>query len=527
MSFPPNTPTRVCASNFPQPVDQNAINEAEGVLSLVNRVNEGFEIEVRPSDLEYDIRRPVVRWDSRRYEETFESGFRARPRGDTSESVYYNLLDYVNSGGAPLAPNRSVTHGFVSTTLNEGWQPIPNPQTLPRGQLLQFFRYEIYAPGGIWVSVTLRNRYRYPNQAEVCFVGGIAPQFIRSCIVYIAIRDPDSNHVSLARDSPLIINRNFNPQAYPYALVHIYIPTHTYVDENGVEIDLPEETYPPSCRHKRDISGSHDHSNTNDDALEWYTRKVIDNRSYVNAAFRASTENEAYLFMQNKYVLVNYAPGTTNDKIVNGPLLICDGFPSLIGTPFGEYGIECAFDTDYNEAFIFSANLCALIDYAPGTTNDKILSGPMPIASMFPFFKGTVFEHGIDAAFKATAKYEAYLFRREQYALISYHSKTLIAIRKITDGFHSLRGTVFASDVDAAFASHRAGEAYLFKGDSYALINFAPGTTDDYIAGGTIKEILPNWPSLRGVLPLLNKGLDFHVHHGHGQDQTHHQHDEL
>ncbi|RDY05206.1 hypothetical protein CR513_10990, partial [Mucuna pruriens] len=226
-----------------------------------------------------------------------------------------------------------------------------------------------------------------------------------------------------------------------------------------------------------------------------------DNLSYLDAAFRARSKNEAYLFMKNMYVLENYAPGTTDDKIVNGPLLIRDGFPSLIGTPFAEPGIDCAFDTDYNKAFIFSGNRCALIDYAPGTTADKILSGPMRIPDMFTFFKGTVFERGVDAAFKATSNYEAYLFRRDQYALINYNTKTLIAIRKITDGFPSLLGTVFASDMDASFASHRTDEVYIFKGELYALLNFAPGTTDDYIIGG-IKKILDNWPSLRGVLPV-------------------------
>ncbi|XP_020230846.1 uncharacterized protein LOC109811496 [Cajanus cajan] len=522
MSIPPNSPARGCAANFPQPVGQNEMVAANDLVNLLQRINlqeAGLEeVVYRPSDLEYDIRRPLVRWDTRPYQDIFVNGFQARPRGDTPNTTYYNLDHFVHNAGAPLDPTRRATHTFVSTTLNYDWYPNPTVSTLPRGHVMQFFRYEIYAPGGIWVGVTLRGRYNHVSQAEVCFAAGIAPQYIRSCIVYTAIRDVDSNHVSFVREIKLIINGHFNPQAHPYAEVIIYLPIHTYEDENGVERYLPEETYPPrnsSSRYKREISESDD--NNNDAAHEWYTHKVIDVPSYINSAFRASSNNEAYLFMKNKYVLVNYAPGSTDDRIVNGPLRICDGFPSLIDTPFGEYGIDCAFDTDYNEAFIFCANLCALIDYAPGTTNDKILSGPMPIASMFPFFKGTVFENGIDAAFKATSNYEAYLFRHEKYALVNYNSKTLIAIRNITDGFPSLMGTVFASDIDAAFASHRTDEAYIFKGELYALINFAPATTDDYIVGTRIKEILPNWPSLRDVLPLMNRGLDFH-HHGHGQD---------
>lgn len=55
--------------------------------------------------------------------------------------------------------------------------------------------------------------------------------------------------------------------------------------------------------------------------------------------------------------MVNYAPaGRTDDRIVNGPLFIGAGFPSLVGTAFAEYGIDAAFGChDGDEAMIFSA----------------------------------------------------------------------------------------------------------------------------------------------------------------------------
>ncbi|XVF04044.1 hypothetical protein REPUB_Repub05bG0046900 [Reevesia pubescens] len=244
---------------------------------------------------------------------------------------------------------------------------------------------------------------------------------------------------------------------------------------------------------------------------------IEDTEIYITAAFRAKAKNEAYLFMGDEYVLLNYAPGSKDDKVINGPLLICSGYYSLIGTAFGEHGIDCAFDIDSGttEAFIFSSNLCAHIDYAPGTTKDRILKGPMKITAFFPFFRGTVFENSIDAAFKAKAKNEAYLFKGDQYALLNFgDSKNpghLIAMRKISEGFYSLKNTIFESGIDAAFASHRDKEAYLFKGDQYALINYAPGTTNDYIIGG-VKPILTNWLSLQSILPRDNSGLDVHDH---------------
>ncbi|KAL5976538.1 hypothetical protein ACLOJK_020871 [Asimina triloba] len=255
-------------------------------------------------------------------------------------------------------------------------------------------------------------------------------------------------------------------------------------------------------------------SEANSDIVNWYTFGVTNIETYIDAAFRSSRTNEAYLFMKDEYVLVDYAPGTKEDKVLNGPRFICDGYPSLMGTAFGEYGPDCAFGSHHgNEAFIFCMNLCAHIDYAPGTTNDKIIKGPTTITRMFPFLKGTVFESGVDAAFEATTEYEAYLFKGNEYALINYshNNPHLVAICLISQGFACLKNTIFESGFDAAFASHRTDEAYLFKGDSYACINFAPATTNDYIIGG-VKQILPNWPSLCGILPRKNAGVDCHDH---------------
>ncbi|XP_031387098.1 albumin-2-like [Punica granatum] len=164
----------------------------------------------------------------------------------------------------------------------------------------------------------------------------------------------------------------------------------------------------------------------------------------VDAAFRSSRKNEAFVFKGNKYVLINYAPGTTDDEVVHGPLLIRDGFPSLAGT---------------------------------------------------------VFEKGIDAAFESSRKYEAYIFRGNRYARINYCSNPhLVSISLIAQCFPSLRNTIFESGIHAAFASHRYNEAYIFKYGDYTRINFAPGTTSDYIIGG-VKEIYQNWPSLSVIVP--------------------------
>ncbi|CAJ1967072.1 unnamed protein product [Sphenostylis stenocarpa] len=223
---------------------------------------------------------------------------------------------------------------------------------------------------------------------------------------------------------------------------------------------------------------------------------------YINAAFRSSKDFQVYFFMKNKYVRVQYTPGATDDKVLTNLRLISSGFPSLAGTPFADPGMDCAFDTEASEAYVFSSNHCAYIDYAPGTTNDKILSGPATIAEMFPVLKNTVFENGIDSAFRSTRGKEVYLFKGNKYVRIAYDTKQLVGnIRNIVDGFPVLKGTIFESGFDASFASHVEGEAYLFKGEEYVRIKFTPGATDDTIVGG-VRPILDGWPCLRGIVPV-------------------------
>ncbi|XP_014512853.1 albumin-2-like [Vigna radiata var. radiata] len=227
----------------------------------------------------------------------------------------------------------------------------------------------------------------------------------------------------------------------------------------------------------------------------------MSNPPYINAAFRSSRDYEVYFFAKNKYVRLYYTPGGTDDKILTNLRLISSGFPSLAGTPFAEPGVDCSFDTEASEAYVFSGNLCAYIDYAPATTNDKILVGPTTIAEMFPALRNTVFAEGIDSAFRSTRGKEVYLFKGNKYVRLDYDSKQVGNISNITDGFPVLNGTIFENGIDACFASHVDSEAYLFKGDKYVRIHFTPGKTDDTLIGD-VRPILDGWPVLRGILPV-------------------------
>ncbi|XP_014513242.1 albumin-2-like [Vigna radiata var. radiata] len=225
---------------------------------------------------------------------------------------------------------------------------------------------------------------------------------------------------------------------------------------------------------------------------------------YINAAFPSSMPFQVYFFMKNKYVRLYYTPGTTGEELLTPLELVSAGFPSLAGTPFAEQGIDCAFNTEGSEAYIFSNKTCAYIDYAPNTGNDRILVGPTTIAEMFPDLKNTVFAEGVDGAFRSTRDKEVYIFKGNQYARIDYNTKKLTQrFYEISEGFPVLKSTIFENGIDACFASHLENEVYLFKGDEYVRMKADPHGSQDTLLGD-VTLIVEGWPVLKGILPVTD-----------------------
>lgn len=515
-----NSSWRGCAAKFAQPLSPEDVQEAQTLVDTLHQVNCGTHklqnIIYRTSEGDKDVLRQVFRWDLAPYDEVFEQGFQAccYERLIQDESSF-NLYSYVQGSGRPLDSRKASSFAFISTTVSNSWYPPistddGNPNTV------EVYRYEIYAPGGIWVSATLgdKNDRKFKRLDEVAFVDGIAPYYIRSAQLFRLTGNPDGTTTIERADNVLLINSNFNPQSHPLKFLNIENPVSDYTDER---IPLTQSIYQSSSTS----------SNTN--IIKWYTNDVANRDIYLTATLRSSHTNEAYYILQNLCALLNYDPGGTHDHIVLGPDFLSKMFKSLEYTPFGEHGIDCAMQSVANEAIIFSANLCVLIDYAPDTKDDRILKGPMTIVEMFPFLNGTVFENGIDSACELkSAQNEAYLFKGNLCAHISYGSDPqLIALGQFGQFVPLLKGTVFEGlGVDASYASHADNEvAYFFKYNNYGQINVNVDDGVEYLLGVWVMGA--NAPVIHSFVPQKNRGLDMRGTPGALPNSEDYDHDEL
>lgn len=218
----------------------------------------------------------------------------------------------------------------------------------------------------------------------------------------------------------------------------------------------------------------------------------------IDAAFRSSRNGYCYMFVKQNCVILEYN-SRGEKKIAEGPTHISQWIPRLGNTPFAKV-IDCAFDADGNEAFIFSGNLCAKIDYAPYTSKPKLLLSSVPINEMFPYLSETIFEKGIDAAFRYKDK-QVFIFKGDKYALIDYESEKLLVHQSISHGFGSLFGTVFEHGIDVAFSDWGVDAAFIFKGQYFAYISYDHHIDDsDKIVNSRIKPIKKVWPFLEDIL---------------------------
>ncbi|XP_056699575.1 uncharacterized protein [Spinacia oleracea] len=512
---------RGCASKFPQPLSSEDLQEAQTLGDTVYQVNHDKlklqDIIYRSSEGDKDVLRQVFRWDLAPYGDVFQHGFQAHHKNRVHDKTSYDLHSYVQGRGRPLDSRKTSDFAFISTTVSNSWYP-PVATGDGNSKTVEVYRYEIYAPGGIWTSLTLgeKNDRKFKRLDEVVFVGGIASQYVRSAQLFRLTGNPDGTTTIERANNVLLINNNFSPQSHPLKLLNIQNPVSDYTDSNRTPLS-------------QTVYQSSNNNNNNTNIINWYANDVANLDVYMSAALRSSHTNEAYYVLQNLVTLLNYDPGGTHDHVVDGPSFVSEMFKSLEYTPFGEHGIDGALKSRDDEAFIFCANLCLLINYAPDTRNDTIVKGPMTVVEMFPFLKGTVFENGIDSACELkSAEDEAYFFKGNLCAHINYGSNPqLITQGQIGQFIPLLKGTVFEGiGVDASYASHAENEvAYYFKYNNYGQINVNVEDGVEYLYGVFVMG--DNAPVIHSFVPQKNRGLDIRSNPGALPSPDEYDYDEL
>ncbi|KAH7863701.1 hypothetical protein Vadar_020899 [Vaccinium darrowii] len=230
--------------------------------------------------------------------------------------------------------------------------------------------------------------------------------------------------------------------------------------------------------------------------------------SYVDAAFCSSTERKAYLFMGNEYVVLDCSQRPSRFTVLEGPLPICKRFPFLSSTSFVDDGLDAAFESGEDEAIFFLEYDCAKVNYSPNPSYDL-----KPITEMFPFLECTLFESHVDAALESWKRNEAFLFKDDQCACINYSAdncRLVDTIRPIAEFFPILKGTFFESGIQSAFAKSITScyEVVLFKKECWAWINFGPLNRPFDTPLIHIGNKL--FSAVRCILPRTNGGLDGH-----------------
>ncbi|KAL6303072.1 hypothetical protein BKA93DRAFT_750835 [Sparassis latifolia] len=102
-------------------------------------------------------------------------------------------------------------------------------------------------------------------------------------------------------------------------------------------------------------------------------------------------KGHAYFFRGDQYVLIDIASGTTDDRTINGPKSIHDNWPSLRDGFTSEIDFCLLNPSNKNQAYFFKKSRYVLIEVKPGTTDDRLIEGPADVAGKWPALKAAGF----------------------------------------------------------------------------------------------------------------------------------------
>ncbi|KAF8601636.1 hypothetical protein BDV93DRAFT_585062 [Ceratobasidium sp. AG-I] len=215
------------------------------------------------------------------------------------------------------------------------------------------------------------------------------------------------------------------------------------------------------------------------------------------AATNITGQNQSYFFKGDKYVKINWTPGTTDDTIAYGPTEFIKEWASLKETGFKQIDAILPIPGHDHRAYFFSGDKYARIEYVPGAPGDKILGGVRSIKDNWASVAKAGFDH-LDAAIMVPGTTDqAYILCGEQYCRINFREgknddELLDGPKAITTGWGAMKFKSVDTIIPEPSTTHGA---YAFCGDQYARMKIVVGGYDDLVTGP--KDVAPYWPSLK------------------------------
>jgi len=177
--------------------------------------------------------------------------------------------------------------------------------------------------------------------------------------------------------------------------------------------------------------------------------------------------DRAWFFKDNQCVCVMMG----QDKVVSGPGYIEDLWNAHAQTIYAD-GIDAALTRLMDDAaFFFKGRHTARVYMGADKLDYKGVIG-----DVWPAFKDTPMEDGIDAAFARHYNDLAWFFKGDK-CLSTYMGSGKISspLDKIEQYWPNLQGTVFATKIDAALLRGEDDAVWLFSGELCVKLNMGSG----------------------------------------------------
>ncbi|KAG8706115.1 hypothetical protein FRC12_007188 [Ceratobasidium sp. 428] len=220
-------------------------------------------------------------------------------------------------------------------------------------------------------------------------------------------------------------------------------------------------------------------------------------RSAVNFALKDGS-TLSYFFNGPKYVEIAWKPGSSDDCITYGPTEFAKEWLSLKETGFDRIDAILPIPGHDNRAYFFCGDKYARIEYAPGSSKEKIIGGVRSIHHNWSTIKKANFDQVDAAMIVPGTTNQAFIFCRNEYIHVSFKEGTANS-DELLDGPHMTRerwNRLGWQTIDTIIPHPTSSEqAYVFSGKEAGRVALVPGGGPYFETGPS--EAATYWPSLK------------------------------